>query len=66
MNIIAQGRACVSIVVNRPKYAAPAGMLEEADKEKLATQSTNAILELQALAAGQRVQDLVADIADWY
>ena len=48
---------------NRPKYAAPAGMLEEADKEKLATHPANAILELQALAAGQRVQDVVQPIS---
>lgn len=48
---------------NRPKYAAPAGMLEDADKEKLATHPANAILELQALASGQRVQDVVQPIA---
>ena len=38
-------------------------MLEEADKEKLATHPANAILELQALAAGQRVQDVVKPIS---
>lgn len=48
---------------NRPKYAAPAGMLEDADKEKLATHPANAILELQALASGQKVQDVVQPIA---
>jgi len=47
---------------NRPKYAAPAGMLEEEDKEKLATHPANAVLELQALAAGQKVNDVIQPV----
>jgi len=47
---------------NRPKYAAPAGMLEESDKEKLATHPANAVLELQALAAGQKVSDVIQPV----
>lgn len=47
---------------NRPKYAAPAGVLEEADKEKLATHPANAVIELQALAAGQKVNDVIQPV----
>lgn len=47
---------------NRPKYAAPAGVLEEADKDKLATHPANAIIELQAMAAGQTVGDVIQPI----
>ena len=47
---------------NRPKYAAPAGVLEEEDKEKLATHPANAVIELQALAAGQKVNDVIQPV----
>jgi hypothetical protein len=47
---------------NRPKYAAPAGVLEDQDKEKLATHPANAIIELQALAAGQTVGDVIQPV----
>jgi len=47
---------------NRPKYATPAGMLEDTDKEKLATHPANAVLELQALAAGQKVNDVIQPV----
>lgn len=47
---------------NRPKYAAPAGVLEDADKEKLATHPANAVIELQALAAGQKVNDVIQPV----
>ena len=47
---------------NRPKYAAPAGMLEDADKEKLATHPANAVIELQALASGQKVNDVIQPV----
>ena len=47
---------------NRPKYAAPAGMLEEEDKEKLRNPPANAVLDLQALAAGQKVNDVLQPI----
>ena len=47
---------------NRPKYAAPAGVLEEEDKEKLATHPANAVIELQALAAGQKVSDVIQPV----
>jgi len=48
---------------NRPKYAAPAGMLEEEDKAKLATHPANAVIELQALASGQKVNDVIQPVA---
>ncbi len=47
---------------NRPKYAAPAGMLEEEDKAKLQSHPANAMIELQALAAGQKVNDVIQPI----
>ena len=47
---------------NRPKYAVPAGMLEEEDKEKLRDPPANAVLELQALASGQKVDDVLQPI----
>ena len=47
---------------NRPKYAAPAGVLEEEDKTKLATHPANAVIELQALAAGQKVNDVIQPV----
>jgi len=48
---------------NRPKYAAPAGMLEREDKEKLREHPANALIELQALAAGQKVNDVIQPIS---
>lgn len=47
---------------NRPKYAAPAGVLEEEDKAKLATHPANAVIELQALATGQKVNDVIQPV----
>ena len=47
---------------NRPKYAAPAGMLEEDDKNLLRDPAANAVLELQALTAGQKVDDVLQPI----
>tara|TARA_R100001443_G_scaffold33680_3_gene47562 strand:+ start:2356 stop:4428 length:2073 start_codon:yes stop_codon:yes gene_type:complete len=47
---------------NRPKYATPAGVLESEDKEKLATHPANAVIELQALAAGQKVNDVIQPV----
>ena len=47
---------------NRPKYAAPAGVLEEEDKAKLSTHPANAVIELQALAAGQKVNDVIQPV----
>ncbi len=47
---------------NRPKYVAPAGMLEDEDKAKLASHPANALLELQALAAGQKVLDVIQPV----
>jgi hypothetical protein len=44
---------------NRPKIAVAAGVLEEADKEKLRTHPANAVLELNSLAPGQKVDDLL-------
>lgn len=47
---------------NRPKYAAPAGMLEEQDKAKLQSHPANALIELQALATGQKVNDVIQPV----
>jgi len=47
---------------NRPKYAVPAGMLEEGDKELLKDPPANAVLELQALVAGQKVDDVLQPV----
>ena len=47
---------------NRPKYAAPAGMLEDDDKDLLRDPPANAVLELQALTAGQKVDDVLQPI----
>ena len=47
---------------NRPKYAVPAGMLEDEDKEKLQNPPANAVLELQALVAGQKVDDVIQPV----
>lgn len=47
---------------NRPKYGVPAGVLEEEDKAKLRTHPANAVIELQALATGQKVDDVIQPI----
>lgn len=47
---------------NRPKYAVPAGVLEEEDKAKLQSHPANAVLELQALATGQKVSDVLQPV----
>ena len=47
---------------NRPKYAAPSGMLEDEDKAKLQTHPANALIELQALASGQKVADVIQPV----
>lgn len=47
---------------NRPKYAVPAGVLEEEDKAKLQNHPANAVIELQALATGQRVDDVLQPV----
>jgi hypothetical protein len=44
---------------NRPKTAVAAGILEEVDKDKLKTHPANAILELNALAPGQKIEDVL-------
>ena len=44
---------------NRPKMASPAGMLNDEDKEKLKSHPANALIELQALAPGQKVDDVL-------
>ena len=47
---------------NRPKYATAAGMLEDEDRAKLQMHPANAVLELQALAAGQKVTDVLQPV----
>ena len=44
---------------NRPKTAVAAGMLEEQDMEKLRTHPANALLELNALAPGQKIEEVL-------
>ena len=44
---------------NRPKTAVAAGILEEPDKEKLRTHPANALLELNALTPGQKIDDVL-------
>ena len=44
---------------NRPKYATPANLLSDDDKRKLQNHPANALLELQGLAPGQKVDDLL-------
>jgi hypothetical protein len=47
---------------NRPKTAVAAGILEEPDLEKLRTHPANALLELNALAPGQKIDDVLQPI----
>jgi hypothetical protein len=47
---------------NRPKMATPAGMLNDDDKTKLQNHPANALIELQALAPGQKVEDVLQPI----
>ena len=47
---------------NRPKYVAPAGMLEDADKALLRNPPANAVLELNALSSGQKVDDVLQPV----
>ncbi len=44
---------------NRPKTAVAAGLLEESDLDKLRTHPANALLELNALAPGQKIDDVL-------
>jgi hypothetical protein len=44
---------------NRPKTAVAAGVLEEPDKDKLRNHPANALLELNALAPGQKIDDVL-------
>ena len=44
---------------NRPKTVIAAGVLEESDKDKLKTHPANAVLELNALAPGQKIEDVL-------
>jgi hypothetical protein len=44
---------------NRPKTAVAAGILEEVDKDKLKTHPANALIELNALAPGQKIDDVL-------
>lgn len=47
---------------NRPKIAVAAGILEEEDKDKLRTHPANALLELNALAPGQKIEDVLQPV----
>lgn len=47
---------------NRPTYLTPAGMLEDDDKEKLATRPAHSVLSIQGMQPGQKSEDLVAPL----
>lgn len=47
---------------NRPRYVTPAGKLEDDDKAKLAAANAHDVLELQGLAAGEKVEDVLAPL----
>jgi hypothetical protein len=47
---------------NRPKMAVAGGVLEEEDKDKLRTHPANALIELNALSPGQKVEDVLQPI----
>lgn len=47
---------------NRPKYVTPAGRLEEEDKDKLKTHPASAVIEVQGMAAGEKVDDLIQPV----
>ena len=44
---------------NRPKMATPSGMLDDQDKDILRTHPANALIELNALQPGQKVEDVL-------
>lgn len=46
-------------IANRPYYVTERGKLEETDKDKLSNHPANAIVELNALLPGQKVQDVL-------
>ena len=47
---------------NRPAYATPRGKLEEEDKTNLRARPSNAIIELNSLAPGEKVGDMLQAI----
>ena len=44
---------------NRPKMAVAAGLLEQADKDKLTSHPANALIELNALQPNQKIEDVL-------
>ncbi len=44
---------------NRPKYVTPRGTLEETDKQKLTSAPAHAIIELDGLSSGEKVDDKI-------
>jgi hypothetical protein len=47
---------------NRPKYVSPAGRLEDEDKDKLKAHPAHAVIEVQGMAAGEKVGDLIQPV----
>jgi hypothetical protein len=47
---------------NRPKVAVAGGRLEEEDKAKLSTHPANAVIELNALQVGEKIDDLLQPV----
>lgn len=49
-------------IANRPKTAVAAGVLEQADREKLESHPANAVLEIQGLLPGVKISDVLQPI----
>jgi hypothetical protein len=49
-------------IANRPAYAVPQGMLDEEDIQKLKDRPNNAVIALNALQQGQKVDDVIQPI----
>jgi hypothetical protein len=49
-------------IANRPCYAVPQGMLDEEDVMKLQTRPNNAVIALNALQQGQKVDDVIQPV----
>lgn len=47
---------------NRPVYLTPAGMLEDEDKEKLATRPAHGVISIQGMQPGQKSDDMVTPL----
>jgi hypothetical protein len=46
-------------IANRPKYATPRGLLDEEDQTKLTTADAHELVQLNGLAPGQKIEDVL-------